>query len=92
MSLLWAEFCLSLPLQIHMLKSNSQHLTVWLYLEMGPFKGIIQVTKPFPGGSDSKESGCNERDLGLILRPGSSPGKGNGNPLQYSFFVCLFFL
>ena len=30
----------------------------------------------FPGGSDGKESACNEGD----------PGEGNGNPLQYS---CL---
>ena len=33
----------------------------------------------FPGGSDDKESACNEADLGSI------PGL-NGNPLQYS---CL---
>ena len=26
------------------------------------------------------------RDIGLILGSGKSPGKGNGNPLQYS---CL---
>jgi len=35
----------------------------------------------FPGGSDGKESACNEGD-----RSGRSPGEGNGNPLQYS---CL---
>ena len=36
-----------------------------------------------PGGSEGKESACNGGDLGLI--PGSeiSPGKGNGNLLQY---------
>ena len=38
------------------------------------------------GGSDGKESACNERDLGLIPGLGSFPRKGNGNPLQYS---CL---
>ena len=40
----------------------------------------------FPGGSDGKASAYNAGDLGSI--PGSvrSPGKGNGNPLQYS---CL---
>ena len=33
----------------------------------------------FPGDSDSKESAaCNVGD------PGSIPGKGHGNPLQYS--------
>ena len=36
------------------------------------------------GGSDSKESACNARDPGLILRSGRSPGEGNGYPLQYS--------
>ena len=34
----------------------------------------------FPGGSDGKESACNVGDVG------SSPGGGNGYPLQYS---CL---
>ena len=38
----------------------------------------------FPGGSDSKES--NAGDLGLIPGSRRSPGRGNGNPLQYS---CL---
>ena len=37
-------------------------------------------------GSDSKESACNEGDLGSIPGSGRSPGEGNGNPLQYS---CL---
>ena len=40
----------------------------------------------FPGGSDGKESACNEGDLGSILELGRSPGEGNGTPLQYS---CL---
>ena len=38
----------------------------------------------FPGGSDSKQSACNEGDLGLIPGLGTSPEEGNGNPLQYS--------
>ena len=40
----------------------------------------------FPGGSDSKESACNARDMGLIPGLGRPPGGGHGNPLQYS---CL---
>ena len=46
----------------------------------------LSLTEGFPGGSDSNESACNAGDPGLI--PGSvrSPGKGNGNPFQYS---CL---
>ena len=35
---------------------------------------------------DGKESACNAGDLGSIPGSGRSPGKGNGNPLQYS---CL---
>ena len=50
-----------------------------------------QVYKQFtsntrPGGSDSKESICNAGDLGSIPGLGRSPGRGHGNPLQYS---CL---
>ena len=43
----------------------------------------------FPGGSESepgKESACNAGDLGSIPELGRSPGRGHGNPLQYS---CL---
>ena len=36
-----------------------------------------------PGGSDGKESACNEDALGLIPGLGRSPGEGHGNPLQY---------
>ena len=37
-------------------------------------------------GSDSKESACSLGDLGTIPGLGSSPGGGNGSPLQY---LCL---
>ena len=43
----------------------------------------------FPGGVSGKEPTCHAgdiRDAGLIPGLGRSPGKGNGNPLQYS---CL---
>ena len=40
----------------------------------------------FLGGSDSKESAHNARDLGLIPGLGRSPGGGHGYSLQYS---CL---
>ena len=39
----------------------------------------------FPGGLDSKESACNEGNLGLIAGLGRSPRGGHGNPLQYSY-------
>ena len=38
------------------------------------------------GDTDGKESACQHRDRGLIPGSGRGPGKGNGNPLQYS---CL---
>ena len=41
------------------------------------------VTPGFPGGSDGKESACNERDPGLTFGLVRSPGEGNGNPLQF---------
>ena len=40
----------------------------------------------FPCGSDGKATAYNAGDLGSIPVSGRSPGKGNGNPLQYS---CL---
>ena len=42
----------------------------------------------FPGGSDGKESACNAGDTGdldSISGLGRSPGKRNGNALQYSW-------
>ena len=52
------------------------------YLEIN----LIKELKGFSGGSDGKESAWNAGDLGSIHGLGRSPGKGNGNPLQYS---CL---
>ena len=39
-----------------------------------------------PRSSAGEESASNAGDPGLIPESGSSPGEGNGNPLQYS---CL---
>ena len=46
---------------------------------------LTPVFLDFPGGSDGKESACNERDLGSIPGLGRSPGEGVGYPLQYSW-------
>ena len=48
------------------------------------FKNVPQFVV-IPGGSDSKVSVYNVRDLGLIPGWGRFPGEGNGNPLQYSW-------
>ena len=39
----------------------------------------------FSCGLDCKESAYNAGDPGSIPGSGRSPGKGNGNPLQYSY-------
>ena len=39
--------------------------------------------KDFPGGSVSKETGCNAGDLGSIPRLGRSPGGGHGSILTW---------
>ena len=40
--------------------------------------------KGFPGGSDGEESACSAGDPGIDPGSGRYPGKGNGNPLQFS--------
>ena len=44
------------------------------------FKNSI---KDFPGVSDGKESACNAGDLHSVSRLATSPGEGNGYPLQH---------
>ena len=47
---------------------------------------VLSQVSGFPDGSDGKESTHNAGDPGSIPGLGRFPGKGNGNPLQYS---CL---
>ena len=49
-------------------------------------KGGSKEYLGFPGGSEVKVSASNVGDPGWIPGSGTSPGEGNGNPLQYS---CL---
>ena len=46
-------------------------------------RSCLWTERGFPGGSDSKESTHNARDLGLIPGLARSPGEENGYPLQY---------
>ena len=48
------------------------------------YSGLLSLLLGFPGGPDSKESTCNEGDLGLTPGLGRSPGEGKDSPLQYS--------
>ena len=51
------------------------------------YSGIILSHKKWlPYSSNSEDSACNAGDKGLIPGLRRSPGRGNGNPLQYS---CL---
>ena len=47
---------------------------------------LLKEQMGFPDGSDGTESACNVGDSVSIPRLGRTPGRGNGNPLQYS---CL---
>ena len=47
---------------------------------------IPSFTMGLPGSSDPKESSYKAGDPGSFPGSGRSPGKGNGYPLQYSFF------
>ena len=47
---------------------------------------VTSLSQGFPRSLVSKEFACNAGDLSSIPGLGRSPGKGNGNPLQYS---CL---
>ena len=49
---------------------------------------IVFASSHFPG-SDGKVSAYNVGGLDLIPGLGRSPGKGNGNPLQYPFLENL---
>ena len=57
----------------------------WVLSTQVSFGKVLQLMG-FPRWLDCKESACNAGDLGSIPASGRSPGKGNGNPLQYS---CL---
>jgi len=64
--------------EINVMADQESHV-VFLY-------SLPTISLGFPSGSAGKESACNAGDLGSINGSGRSPGKGNGNPLQYS---CL---
>ena len=50
------------------------------------YRQDLESTRGFRGGSDGKESTCNEGHVRLIPGLERPPGEGHGNPLQYS---CL---
>ena len=50
---------------------------------VGPCWLSILYILGFPSGCDDKVFACNAGDPGSIPGSGTSPGEGNGNPLQY---------
>ena len=61
------------------LEYSGVHALIFVHI----FQSLLQG-RGFPGGSDGKESACSAGDLGSIPGLGTSPGKRNGCPLQYS--------
>ena len=55
-------------------------------MSKGEFRGGPVDRRDFPGGSVVKNLPANAGDTGSIPGSGRFPGKGDGNPLQYS---CL---
>ena len=58
-------------------------MTAWNYSK---YYCATYMKEIFPGGSVNKEPICNAGELGSIPGLGRFPGRGHGNPLQYS---CL---
>ena len=80
---LWAWW-VSLVWELSRAPTVSVLLTIWLCC--WAFSSCYMDWLGFPGGSDDKESACNEGDLGSVCGLGRSPRGGHGNPLQHS---CL---
>ena len=79
--------------RIQSLVRELRSYTPWL--SQNKNEKVIRKRRGFPGGSVGKESDCSAGDLGSIPGLGTSPGEGNGNPLQCSglensmdFVVC----
>ena len=66
---------------------TSSNISLYLsYIAGFSMQSFRSILRDSPGGSDGKVSTYNAGDPGSIPGSGRSPGKGNGNPLQYS---CL---
>ena len=68
---------------IRLKKINIKLLTIWNIYIYTHTHTHTHIYMGFPGGSVSKESACDEADLGSIPGSGRSPGEGKGYPFQY---------
>ena len=64
------------------MRHDAMILVFWM-LSFKPSFSLSSFTEPCLGGSDGKASASNAGDLGSVPGLGRSPGKANGNPLQY---------
>ena len=69
----------------HTRKCKQDGGDLWTAVQLPLIHSPPLSSADFPGGSDGKESACNEGDPVLTTWWGRSPGEGNGNPLQYSY-------
>ena len=104
--LFWIScFCLPVPLASWHILQHASHLLICLpqvYSNVTPNEALSDPLELYPpllqpythqgfsGGSDGKESTCNEGDLGSITGLGRSSGEGNGYPLQYFAWTILW--
>ena len=63
-------------------RESSTLFSVSIFPSLASFFSFGVCNIGFPGGSVVKSQPANAGNAGLIPRSGSSPGKGNGNPLQ----------
>ena len=69
------------------LLTHSDEISIPSYLSSNgknPGLELWSQSRDFPGGSAVKNMPASAGDAGSIPMLGRSPGKGNGNPLQYS--------
>ena len=70
-------------LSLGIYQSNADKHLKSSFIVPSPIIALHLDEDTFPGSSDSKAFAYNAGDPGSIPESGTSPGEGNGNPLQY---------
>ena len=84
--MVYRGFVLQPGIETHMKAWSPDHWTTREFPTVSSLRAELYLQPALPGSSDSRVSAYNVGDPGSIPGLGRSPGKGNGNPLQYS---CL---
>ena len=84
----WEEHEFEQDLGVGDRQGSLTFFSLWSHKMLGTTEQLswLTVCQDFPGGSISKESACNARDLGLFPMLGISSAEGHGKPFQY---CCL---